>query len=59
MNQKCHAANGILLDPRVISMDEPTTGLDLHAPRETRKLTHDLIAHGKTIWLTTRHVQGR
>jgi ABC-type multidrug transport system ATPase subunit len=59
MNQKCHAAKRILLDPRVISMDEPTTGLDPHASRETRKLTHDLIAHGKTIRLTTRHVQGR
>jgi hypothetical protein len=56
MKQKLHIAKGILPDPEVIFMDEPTIGLDPQASRETRKLTHDLIAQGKTILLTTHYM---
>jgi ABC-2 type transport system ATP-binding protein len=48
MKQKLHIAKGIIHDPEVLFMDEPTIGLDPQASRETRKLTKDLIAQGKT-----------
>lgn len=56
MKQKLHIAKGIIHDPEVIFMDEPTIGLDPQASRETRKLTQDLIARGKTILLTTHYM---
>jgi ABC-2 type transport system ATP-binding protein len=56
MKQKLHIAKGIVHDPEVIFMDEPTIGLDPQASRETRKLTKDLIAQGKTILLTTHYM---
>jgi ABC-2 type transport system ATP-binding protein len=56
MKQKLHIAKGIVHDPEVIFMDEPTIGLDPQASRETRKLTQDLIAQGKTILLTTHYM---
>jgi ABC-2 type transport system ATP-binding protein len=56
MKQKLHIAKGIVHDPEVIFMDEPTIALDPQASRETRKLTKDLIAQGKTIMLTTHYM---
>jgi ABC-2 type transport system ATP-binding protein len=56
MKQKLHIAKGIIHDPEVLFMDEPTIGLDPQASRETRKLTKDLIAQGKTILLTTHYM---
>jgi ABC-2 type transport system ATP-binding protein len=56
MKQKLHIAKGIIHDPEVIFMDEPTIGLDPQASRETRKLTKDLIDKGKTILLTTHYM---
>lgn len=56
MKQKLHIAKGIIHDPEVIFMDEPTIGLDPQASRETRKLTQDLIGQGKTILLTTHYM---
>jgi ABC-2 type transport system ATP-binding protein len=56
MKQKLHIAKGIIHDPEVIFMDEPTIGLDPQASRETRKLTQDLISQGKTILLTTHYM---
>lgn len=56
MKQKLHIAKGIVHDPEVIFMDEPTIGLDPQASRETRKLAQDLIGQGKTILLTTHYM---
>jgi ABC-2 type transport system ATP-binding protein len=56
MKQKLHIAKGMVHDPEVLFMDEPTIGLDPQASRETRKLTKDLIAQGKTILLTTHYM---
>ena len=56
MKQKLHIAKGIVHDPEVIFMDEPTIGLDPQASRETRRMTQDLIGMGKTILLTTHYM---
>jgi ABC-2 type transport system ATP-binding protein len=56
MKQKLHIAKGIIHDPEIIFMDEPTIGLDPQASRETRRMTQQLIDQGKTILLTTHYM---
>ncbi|MGD1060670.1 MAG: ABC transporter ATP-binding protein [Methanomassiliicoccales archaeon] len=56
MKQRLHLAKGIVHDPPIIFMDEPTIGLDPQAARDTRKMILDLKAQGKTILLTTHYM---
>ncbi|MCI4351298.1 MAG: ABC transporter ATP-binding protein [Thermoplasmata archaeon] len=56
MKQKLHIARGILHEPRVLFLDEPTIGLDPKSARETRKLIRGLVAEGVTIFLTTHYM---
>lgn len=56
MKQRLHIAKGIIHDPELIFMDEPTIGLDPQAAREARDMTKDLVAAGKTILLTTHYM---
>ncbi|HZY69733.1 MAG TPA: ABC transporter ATP-binding protein [Thermoplasmata archaeon] len=56
MKQKLHIARGILHEPKVLFLDEPTIGLDPKSARETRKLIRGLVAEGVTIFLTTHYM---
>jgi ABC-2 type transport system ATP-binding protein len=56
MRQRLHIARGILTDPEVIFMDEPTIGLDPAGAQELRQLVPQLISRGKTILLTTHYM---
>jgi ABC-2 type transport system ATP-binding protein len=56
MKQKLHLARGILHEPELLFLDEPTIGLDPKSARETRKLIHSLVADGVTIFLTTHYM---
>lgn len=56
MKQRLHIAKGLVNDPEVIFMDEPTIGLDPQAARDTREMIKDLVANGKTIVLTTHYM---
>jgi ABC-2 type transport system ATP-binding protein len=56
MRQRLHIARGLLTDPEVIFMDEPTIGLDPAGAQELRQLVPTLIARGKTILLTTHYM---
>jgi ABC-2 type transport system ATP-binding protein len=56
MKQRLHIAKGLINDPEVIFMDEPTIGLDPQASRDTRNLIKDLLASGKTILMTTHYM---
>ena len=56
MKQKLHIAKGIVHDPEVIFLDEPTIGLDPQASRDTRRMTQELIGMGKTMLLTTHYM---
>lgn len=56
MKQKLHLARGILHEPELLFLDEPTIGLDPKSARETRKLIHGLVAEGVTIFLTTHYM---
>jgi ABC-2 type transport system ATP-binding protein len=56
MKQKLHLARGILHEPELLFLDEPTIGLDPKSARETRKLIRGLVADGVTIFLTTHYM---
>jgi ABC-2 type transport system ATP-binding protein len=56
MRQRLHIARGILHDPEVVFLDEPTIGVDPVGARELRQTIADLIASGKTVLLTTHYM---
>ena len=56
MKQRLHIAKGLINDPQLIFMDEPTIGLDPEAARETRAMIKGLVEKGKTILLTTHYM---
>ncbi len=56
MKQRLHIAKGLINDPELMFMDEPTIGLDPEAARETRAMIKGLVEKGKTILLTTHYM---
>ena len=56
MRQRLHVARGLLSDPDVIFMDEPTIGLDPEAAQDFRRLVPELRERGKTVLLTTHYM---
>lgn len=57
MAQRVHLARGLISDPKVIMLDEPTTGLDPVAALEFRALIGELAANGRTVLLTTHDLR--
>jgi ABC-2 type transport system ATP-binding protein len=56
MKQRLHLARGLLTDPELLFLDEPTIGLDPIAGREIRDVIPLLARRGKTILLTTHYM---
>jgi ABC-2 type transport system ATP-binding protein len=56
MKQRLHVARGLINDPELVFMDEPTIGLDPMAAQEIRALVPQLAAQGKTVFLTTHYM---
>jgi ABC-2 type transport system ATP-binding protein len=56
MRQRLHIARGLLHDPPVIFLDEPTIGLDPIGARELRATIRSLADAGKTVLLTTHYM---
>lgn len=56
MKQRLHIAKGLINDPELVFMDEPTIGLDPQAARDTRAMVKQLVDKGKTILLTTHYM---
>jgi ABC-2 type transport system ATP-binding protein len=56
MKQRLHIARGLLTDPEVVFMDEPTIGLDPQVAQEVRSIIPQLAAQGKTVLLTTHYM---
>ncbi len=56
MRQRLHVARGLLSDPEIIFMDEPTIGLDPVGAQELRQMIPEFTAQGKTILLTTHYM---
>jgi ABC-2 type transport system ATP-binding protein len=56
MKQRLHVARGLLHDPDVIFLDEPTIGLDPVGARDVRATIASLTDAGKTVLLTTHYM---
>lgn len=53
MKQRLHLARGLVGDPRVLILDEPTVGMDPVAALDFRALIGELRREGRTVLLTT------
>jgi ABC-2 type transport system ATP-binding protein len=56
MRQRLHIARGLLHDPPVVFLDEPTIGVDPVGARELRSTIASLVDSGKTVLLTTHYM---
>jgi len=56
MRQRLHIARGLLHDPPVVFLDEPTIGVDPVGARELRRTIAALTEAGKTVLLTTHYM---
>jgi ABC-2 type transport system ATP-binding protein len=58
MKQRLQIARGLINDPQVILLDEPTLGLDVHIARDLRQFIQDELVKkkGKTVLLTTHYL---
>jgi ABC-2 type transport system ATP-binding protein len=57
MRRRLDLAMGLVGDPRIIFLDEPTTGLDPRSRRTMWQIIRELIAGGATILLTTQYLE--
>ena len=57
MKRKLTIAAGIIHNPRILFLDEPTTGIDVASARQIRQLIADLHHTGTTIFLTTHYIE--
>lgn len=57
MKQRLQIARGLINDPEVLFLDEPTIGLDPSGAILLREIVKDLSNEGKTILLTTHYMQ--
>jgi ABC-2 type transport system ATP-binding protein len=57
MRRRLDLALGLLGDPRLIFLDEPTTGLDPRSRRVMWQIIGELVAGGVTIFLTTQYLE--
>jgi ABC-2 type transport system ATP-binding protein len=49
MRRRLDLAMGLMGNPRVVFLDEPTTGLDPRSRRAVWQIVRDLVADGVTI----------
>lgn len=57
MKRRLIIARSLINDPKLIILDEPTTGLDPQARRHIWELIRELKRNGKTIVLTTHYME--
>ena len=57
MKRKLTIAAGIVHEPEILFLDEPTTGMDVESARQIRKLILSLNENGTTIFLTTHYIE--
>ena len=57
MKRKLTIAAGIIHEPEILFLDEPTTGIDVTSARQIRRLIADFHRGGTTIFLTTHYIE--
>ncbi|MEU4378167.1 ATP-binding cassette domain-containing protein [Micromonospora echinofusca] len=57
MRRRLDLAMGLVGRPRVVFLDEPTTGLDPRSRQAMWQIVRDLVADGVTIFLTTQYLE--
>lgn len=57
MRRKLDLAMTLIGDPRIIFLDEPTTGLDPRSRRTMWDIIRGLVADGVTVFLTTQYLE--
>ena len=57
MKRKLTIAAGIIHEPEILFLDEPTSGIDVASARQLRQLIADLHDTGTTIFLTTHYIE--
>ena len=57
MKRKLTIAAGIIHNPQILFLDEPTTGIDVASARQIRQRISDLNSDGTTIFLTTHYIE--
>lgn len=57
MKRKLTIAAGIIHEPQILFLDEPTTGIDVESARQIRRLVRELNDGGTTIFLTTHYIE--
>ncbi|HZX39420.1 MAG TPA: ATP-binding cassette domain-containing protein, partial [Streptomyces sp.] len=57
MRRRLDLAAGLVGDPEVVFLDEPTTGLDPRSRQELWQAVRDLAARGATVFLTTQYLE--
>ena len=57
MKRKLSIAAGIIHNPKILFLDEPTTGIDVASARQLRQLISALHEGGTTIFLTTHYIE--
>ena len=55
--QKLALAKLLLIEPKILLLDEPTKGLDAHAKEELAEILKDLQAKGMTIIMVTHDIE--
>jgi ABC-2 type transport system ATP-binding protein len=57
MKRKLTIAAGIIHDPNILFLDEPTTGIDVASARQIRQLIQNLNQKGTAIFITTHYIE--
>ena len=57
MRRRLDLAMTLMGEPRIVFLDEPTTGLDPRSRRTMWEIIRDLVSGGVTIFLTTQHLE--
>jgi ABC-2 type transport system ATP-binding protein len=57
MKRRLDIAMGLVGDPRIVFLDEPTTGLDPRSRQAMWQTVRSLVAGGVTIFLTTQYLE--
>ncbi|MEU5893391.1 ATP-binding cassette domain-containing protein [Streptomyces sp. NPDC047461] len=57
MRRRLDLAASLVGRPRILFLDEPTTGLDPHARQEVWDVVKGLVADGSTVLLTTQYLE--